>query len=745
MANRRLPAEADEHGNQWFQGDPPWLWSHLRANRHAWARRAASARRSSRRCVCALGAACGERLEASRLGNVEPAHARPPRDARAQGKPGHSVIPAAVCVLRVSPRRSEPRSPLDLSFGTATQNLRGASDQVAGNARGLCPAPYGAPVGRWGRSSLVGSGIGLRQPALSLDGWMNCRAPGQTKGPAASRHLTASRNVGINLIWEMNMSNTPRCVEKMVGGQCGQRMRAMAAQSERDLGANRLGAALRSSRRAARLLRLSGDEVGEARALSTVAQAAGAMGRDEEAVEAAMLAVHLSKDLPGARLQVKAHIALGLGYLWSHRFERARSALSTAHHAAAVAGLTSLSAQAALGHLWADVLKLAMLRYRGRNAAVLPAPRSRNRHDHGHRHELISTAPTLQASHLKRPAEVVSWRVALALQRCWAKRPEEAERELAAVRPLLGHAEADSPMAALVCWADAELACCRGSLEDAREAATRMSRIALACHHEQLLRIGRLLECHIAELSGRHGDALKDRRNLGRRQLETRVASTGIDNRVLRLRQEVARAKAVIRAMKADLGVHERNSLVDCLTGLKNRRAIDQTLQRALAHRSDVHGPLSLALIDVDRFKLINDLFTHHVGDLALKAVARVLSHCIREQDLAFRLAGDEFVIVLADADQQASLLVCDRIAQGMQDFDWPSIGISFPVSLTSGVAQAETGDSVETLISRADRDMYIRKTPCAASQVELAGIDDPQSTTSALHWRIRSVEKKQD
>lgn len=506
------------------------------------------------------------------------------------------------------------------------------------------------------------------------------------------------------------MSNRARCVEKMVGGQCGQGMRAMVTQSERDLGENHIVAALRSSRRASRLLRLSGDEVGEARALSTVAQAAGSLGRDEEAVEAALLAVHLSKDLPGARLQTRTHIALGLAYLWSHRFERARNALCKAHHTAAVAGLTSLSAQAALGHLWADVLKLAMVRYRGRSTAVLPAPRSRSRHDHGRGHGLISTSPTLHASHLKTPAEVVSWRVALALQRCWATSPEEAERELAAARPLLGEATDNSPMAALVCWADAELACCRGGLEEARRAATRMSRVAIACQHEQLLRIGHLLECHIAELSGRHGEALKDRRNLGRRQIETRVASIGIDNRVLRLRQEVSRGKAAIRAMKAALRVHERNSLEDCLTGLKNRRSLDQTLHRALAHRSDFHGPLSLALIDVDRFKLINDRFTHHVGDLALKAVACVLNYCIREQDLAFRLAGDEFVIVFADADQQASLLVCERIAQGMREFDWPSIGISYPVSLTSGVAQAEAGDSAEKLISRADRDMYIRK-----------------------------------
>ena len=515
----------------------------------------------------------------------------------------------------------------------------------------------------------------------------------------------------------------------------------MAAQCERDLGVSHLGAALRSSRRVARLLRLSGDEVGEARALSTVAHAAGAMGRDQESVESALLAVHLSKDLPGARLQARTHIALGLAYFWSHRFEFARDALSKAYHVAAVAGLTSLSAQAALGHLWADVLKLALVRYRGRNAAVLPAPRSRSGHDHLHGHGLISTAPTLQASDLKTPTENVSWRVALALQRCWAKSPEEAERELAAVRPLLGQAADCSRMAALVCWADAELACCRGSLEEACEAAARMSRIALACEHEQLLRIGRLLECHIAELSGRHGEALKDRRSLGRRQLETRVASTGIDNRVLRLRQEVARGKAVIRAMKADLGVHERNSLEDFLTGLKNRRALDQTLQRALVHRSDFHRPLSLALIDVDSFKLINDRFTHHVGDLALKAVACVLSHCIREQDLAFRLAGDEFVIVFADADQQASLLVCERIAQGMQDFDWSSIGIGYQVSLTSGVAQAEVGDSAETLIARADRDMYIRKTPSAASQVELADTDVSESTTSALHWNTKLVE----
>lgn len=108
----------------------------------------------------------------------------------------------------------------------------------------------------------------------------------------------------------------------------------------------------------------------------------------------------------------------------------------------------------------------------------------------------------------------------------------------------------------------------------------------------------------------------------------------------------------------AEIGIsHERNSLVDTLTGLYNRRYCEKRLEEELAHslrvRNDGHDrPIALGFADIDKFKSVNDTYGHNVGDQALKKLAETLRDCARESDVICRYAGDEFVIIfLPDSD----------------------------------------------------------------------------------------------
>ena len=99
-------------------------------------------------------------------------------------------------------------------------------------------------------------------------------------------------------------------------------------------------------------------------------------------------------------------------------------------------------------------------------------------------------------------------------------------------------------------------------------------------------------------------------------------------------------------------------------------RYLRERIQRALT--SDT--PLTIAMVDVDRFKSVNDRFTHRIGDRVLKTLAAIMSSEVREQDLPARWAGDEFVILFDDATELTARQICERIKTAVATFDWHSI-----------------------------------------------------------------------
>ena len=135
-------------------------------------------------------------------------------------------------------------------------------------------------------------------------------------------------------------------------------------------------------------------------------------------------------------------------------------------------------------------------------------------------------------------------------------------------------------------------------------------------------------------------------------------------------------------------------ALTDPLTGIQNRRAFDLDLQRELS-RARRHGrPLTVALIDVDGLKAVNDRFGHRAGDEALRAVARALESTARREDGAYRIGGDEFALLLVDAVIAEEDVLLHRLREAGAP----------PCSI--GVATMD-GDSELDLVTAADRRLY--------------------------------------
>jgi diguanylate cyclase (GGDEF)-like protein len=173
------------------------------------------------------------------------------------------------------------------------------------------------------------------------------------------------------------------------------------------------------------------------------------------------------------------------------------------------------------------------------------------------------------------------------------------------------------------------------------------------------------------------------------------------------LRESVVQA-APILANQRNLELAEWRAASDALTGLPNRRAADETIRRMAAHAGRTLSPLAVVLLDLDRFKAINDRHGHEQGDKALAAIGQVLAASIRASDFAARYGGEEFLVLLPDTDHTGALEVAEKIRHAIEQTEMPVIGT---VTGSLGVA-ALPEDAVEPdqLIRKADRALYAAK-----------------------------------
>jgi len=162
----------------------------------------------------------------------------------------------------------------------------------------------------------------------------------------------------------------------------------------------------------------------------------------------------------------------------------------------------------------------------------------------------------------------------------------------------------------------------------------------------------------------------------------------------------------------------QRLSLSDPLTGILNRRGTDAQLTDTLSTSCRGGGSVAVAILDLDHFKSINDRFGHEVGDTVLKSVVSAVSKAVRDSDFFGRWGGEEFLVILSNADEDGARLATRRIREAINELTVPApSGERIPVTATIGVAIYDPGrdpasldKAKKALLQRADEALYAGK-----------------------------------
>jgi diguanylate cyclase (GGDEF)-like protein len=169
-----------------------------------------------------------------------------------------------------------------------------------------------------------------------------------------------------------------------------------------------------------------------------------------------------------------------------------------------------------------------------------------------------------------------------------------------------------------------------------------------------------------------------------------------------------------IRVEKENLRLLEevkKLAVLDPLTGVNNRRAFFEEAEREFARSLRYQRPLAVIMIDVDKFKFINDSSGHLAGDAVLMEIADTIRTQLRDLDHFGRYGGDEFIILLPESDLAGGRLIAERITTAISSLEIKLEGLLFHPSITAGVADYIPSDrSLAALISRADWDLRIQK-----------------------------------
>ncbi len=160
----------------------------------------------------------------------------------------------------------------------------------------------------------------------------------------------------------------------------------------------------------------------------------------------------------------------------------------------------------------------------------------------------------------------------------------------------------------------------------------------------------------------------------------------------------------------------ERLNLTDELTGLGNRRGLNQHLPKVLSQADRNGSDLTLIAIDIDHFKAVNDPHGHDVGDSVLKRIAKTIATVIRAGDYAFRQGGEEMTVVASTSHKGAQILAEKLRAAVADSAEYGHVS----VTISLGVAMANLKDSPEALTKRADEALYRAKN-AGRNRVELA------------------------
>lgn len=172
-------------------------------------------------------------------------------------------------------------------------------------------------------------------------------------------------------------------------------------------------------------------------------------------------------------------------------------------------------------------------------------------------------------------------------------------------------------------------------------------------------------------------------------------------NEQLRLQLvEIEKLQAILR----------EQAIQDPLTGLYNRRYMEESLKQEFARASRENHPFSVVMLDMDNLKTLNDKYGHAIGDVALKSLSKLLKDLTRTEDIVCRYGGDEFLIILHNAGEQVASARLREWNEKAKDINIAHEGNHLQVSFSAGTASYPTYKSIDELIRVADKGMYDKK-----------------------------------
>jgi len=481
-----------------------------------------------------------------------------------------------------------------------------------------------------------------------------------------------------------------------------QQAQALLHLARCDRALHRPGDARGRSELAARLFRQQGDAAGEAGALSVLAHSASLAGHHEEAIEAALLGLRLAQQRGDGAALVLALEDLGACHVWARNFDKAAEVLRQAADAANACKprLSPLTAC-----LWLAMGSLLAYAGEREQRGQLPPLGPLEGHLINARHLLAEGDAEAQCW----------WTLMQTMAQIWKGASAFAQPELQQALAQLP-AQERHWLASLAGWVQAELAWARRLWPQARRAAAQLVTEADLVQHEPLAQLGELIASQIEEQQGQPQRALQRLRALREREARVRIASLASREATVQWQLDARRSERDRVQLASEAQRLEKLSMEDPLTELANRRSFEDHARAQLA----AGGVVSLALIDVDHFKQVNDRHSHLVGDQVLSQIARLMRQHVREHDVAARLAGDEFVLLLRGATEEVAQQACRRLDEAVRRHDWNAVSDGLRVSISIGAAQRQEGDTLETLMARSDAAMYAAKRERQGAAVRL-------------------------
>lgn len=219
-----------------------------------------------------------------------------------------------------------------------------------------------------------------------------------------------------------------------------------------------------------------------------------------------------------------------------------------------------------------------------------------------------------------------------------------------------------------------------------------------------------VLESHLEGLLGTM-DEHRQQRDLREQEVAERLK--GLAERVANMEQEA-------QGYREHLEVQRQKALIDPLTGLPNRAAWSERLDHEINAWHQRGNSLSLAMLDLDHFKRINDGYGHLAGDKVLKIIANVLSKRLRPTDFIARFGGEEFVLLMPDSTLTEALAVGEGLREAIQACPFHFKGEPVTITVSMGVAQLRSGERSELALKRADEALY-RAKAAGRNQVQAA------------------------